>query len=103
MARKSHNNCNPYEVEWPDEALALCIHLYDEQPLPVDKLPYTGAFNDLWFRLNARCRRRFSKHHTFQQLMKLRKRSQPPKVETKTKLDEITGKELAIPTPTWWE
>ena len=103
MARTRLKNHKPYDTEWSQEAVQMCIQLYDEQSLPVDKLPYTGEFNHLWHALNARVKQNFSKHHTFQELMRLRKRAAPPKLEVKTEYDEITGTRLVVPKPTWWE
>lgn len=59
--------------DWPSEWIAILIQLYTEQPLPVDKLPYTKMFDELVKLLNFKTGGGYHPHTVFGMLMTLRK------------------------------
>lgn len=80
-----------YDLSWTiDEDVALC-ELYDSQPIPLDRLPYTAELDTIWRVFNRRTKKGVGKHHLYCRLMGLRKS------------EDLAKKGRAKVLPQWWD
>lgn len=95
MARSNGRPARTYELAWTAKDDALLSRLYDQQPLPVDRLPYTGEFDTLYRSFVCQSGKDVSRHHVFWRLVQGRKDSdEGPNLAKK-------GRQHVQ--PSWWE